>query len=60
MYHEAGSLILLYSARCIMTAEQSPFHNPVAARAAGDAGWGMSREEFDPDGVAQRQVDKLN
>ena len=58
MYHEAGSLILLYSVRCIMTAEQSPFYNPVSSRGAGDAGWGMSWEEFDPIGVALCQADK--
>ena len=37
-----------------------PLHNLISAHGAGDAGLGMSREEFDPDGVAQRQVDKLN
>ena len=60
MYHEAGSLILLYSARCIMTAEQSPFHNPVSSRGAGDAGKIESNSILDPSGVAQRQVGRLN
>ena len=41
-----------------MTAEQSPLHTPVSSRGAGDAGWGMSQEEFDPSGVAQRQASK--
>ena len=41
-----------------MTAEQSPLHNPVSSRGAGDAEQGISREKFDPIGVAQRQAGK--
>ena len=58
MHHEAASLILLYPARRIMTAEQSPFYNPVSARTAGDAGIIESNSILDPSGVAQRQADK--
>ena len=43
-----------------MTAEQSPFYNPVSSRGAGDAGKIESNSILDPSGVAQRQVGRLN
>ena len=41
-----------------MTAEQSPLHNPVLSRGAGDAGAVCAQRGIDPIGVAQRQASK--
>ena len=47
-----------WPARRIITAEQSPFHNPVSACGAGDAGEIESNSILDPSGDTQRKVDR--
>ena len=41
-----------------MTAAQSPFHNPVSACEASDAGVVNTRASIDPGGVAQQLIYK--
>ena len=41
-----------------MTAEQSPFHNPVSSCEASDAGIVSTRASIDPSGVAQQLIYK--
>ena len=43
-----------------MTAAQSPFHNPVSACEASDAGEVSTRASIDPGGVVQQRVSKKN
>ena len=73
LYHFLRHIILFFTAyytvlydvsyhflRRIMKSETSPFHNPVSACKASDAGIKGINLFFDPSGVAQQHVSKKN
>ena len=59
MYHTIFYDVLYHFSQRIMKSETSPFHNPVSACEASDAGIKGVNLFFDPSGVAQQRVNSL-
>jgi len=60
MYNTIFYGALYHSSQRIMKSETSPFHNPVSACKASDAGIANTRTAPDPSGVTQQHVNKKN